>query len=68
VNGDVVGALVAGPRAEDIGPVELDHLGFLITAVGERLAAAWRAATLGGVSAVDVPADALHAARSAHVA
>ena len=68
VNGDVVGALVAGPRAEEIGPVELDHLGFLIGAVGERLAAAWRAATLGGASGVDVPADALHAARSEHVA
>jgi len=68
VNGDVVGALIAGPRAEEIGPVELDHLGFLITAVGERLAAAWRAATLGGATGVDVPADALHAARSEHVA
>jgi len=68
VNGDVVGAVVAGPRAEEIGPAELDHLGFLINAVGERLAAAWRAATLGGASGVDVPADALHAARSEHVA
>ena len=68
VNGDVVGALVAGPRAEEIGPVELDHLGFVINAVGERLAAAWRAATLGGATGVDVPADALHAARSEHVA
>jgi hypothetical protein len=68
VNGDVVGAVVAGPRAEEIGPVELDHLGFLITGVGERLAAAWRAATLGGAAGVDVPADALHAARSEHVA
>jgi hypothetical protein len=68
VNGDVVGALVAGPRAEEIGPVELEHLGFMIDAVGERLSAAWRAATLGGASGVDVPADALHAARSEHVA
>jgi hypothetical protein len=68
VNGDVVGALVAGPRAEEIGPVELDHLRFLIDAVGERMSAAWRAATLGGASGVDVPADALQAARSAHVA
>jgi hypothetical protein len=68
VNGDVVGALVAGPRAEEIGPVELDHLGFLISGVGERLAAAWRAATLGGANGVDVPADALQAARSEHVA
>ncbi len=68
VNGDVVGALVAGPRAEEIGPVELDHLRFLIDAVGERLSAAWRAATLGGVSGVDVPPDALQAARSEHIA
>ncbi|HEX6061462.1 MAG TPA: hypothetical protein VF001_05285 [Candidatus Limnocylindria bacterium] len=68
VNGDVVGALVAGPRAEDIGPAELDHLGFVVNAVGERLAAAWRAATLGGATGVDVPAEALHAARSEHVA
>ena len=50
--------------AEEIGPVELDHLGFLIAAVGDRLAGAWRAATLGGASGVDVPADALKAARS----
>jgi hypothetical protein len=68
VNGDVVGALVAGPRAEEIGPVELDHLRFLVDAVGQRLAAAWRAATLGGATGVDVPADALQAARSEHVA
>jgi hypothetical protein len=68
VNGDVVGALVAGPRAEEIGPVELDHLRFVIDAVGERLSAAWRAATLGGASGVDVPAAALQAARSEHVA
>jgi hypothetical protein len=68
VNGEVVGALVAGPRAEEIGPVELDHLRFVIDAVGERLSAAWRAATLGGASGVDVPAAALQAARSEHVA
>ena len=48
--------------------MELDHLGFLISGVGERLAAAWRAATLGGANGVDVPADALQAARSEHVA
>ena len=68
VNGGVVGAVIAGPRAEEIGPVELEHLGFLINGVGERLAAAWRAATLGGASGVDLPEDALHAARSEHVA
>jgi hypothetical protein len=68
VNGDVVGALVAGPRAEEIGPVELDHLRFVMDAVGERLSDAWRAATLGGASGVDVPAAALRAARSEHVA
>src|SRR4029077_4890429 len=68
VNGDVVGALVAGPRAEEIGPVEIDHLRALVDAVGQRLAAAWRAATLGGATGVDVPADALQAARSEHVA
>ena len=68
VNGDVVGALVAGPRAEELAPAELDLLRILVDTVGQRLAAAWRAATLGGASAVDVPADALHAARSEHVA
>jgi hypothetical protein len=68
VNGSVVGALVAGPRAEDVGPVELDRLRSLVDATGQRLAAAWRAAALGGAAGVDVPADALHAARSEHVA
>jgi len=59
---------VAGPRAEELAPAELDLLRILVDTVGQRLAAAWRAATLGGASAVDVPADALHAARSEHVA
>ncbi|HEV2249294.1 MAG TPA: hypothetical protein VGT60_02170 [Candidatus Limnocylindria bacterium] len=68
VNGDVVGAVVAGPRAEDIGPVELDHLGSLLDAAGRRLAAAWRAATLGGAAGVEVPAETLQAARSQNVA
>jgi hypothetical protein len=68
VNGDVVGAVIAGPRADDIGPVELDHLRVLLEDTGHRLAAAWRAATLGGATGVDVPADALQAARSDHVA
>ena len=68
VNGDVVGAVVVGPRAEELGPAELDHLKVLVDSVGERLAAAWRAATLGGAAAVDVPADTLQAARAESVA
>jgi len=68
VNGDVVGALVAGPRADELGPAELDHLKLLVDSVGERLAAAWRAATLGGAAAVDVPAETLQAARAESVA
>jgi hypothetical protein len=47
VNGDVVGALVAGPRALEFGPAELGDLTALVEAAGVRLAAAWRAATLG---------------------
>jgi len=68
VNGDVVGAVVVGPRAEELGPAELDHLKVLVDSVGERLAAAWRAATLGGAAAVDVSADTLQAARAQSVA
>ncbi len=68
VNGDVVGALVAGPRADELGPAELDHLRVLVDSVGQRLAAAWRAATLGGTAAVEVPADTLQAARAESVA
>lgn len=68
VNGDVVGALVAGPQAEDLGPAELARIRDLVAAASERLAGAWRAATLGGASGVDLPADAVHAARSTHVA
>lgn len=62
VNGDVVGALVAGPRAEEFGPAELDNLSLLVEGAGVRLAAAWRASTLGA-SAVNVPAEALQQAR-----
>jgi len=40
----------------------------LVDASGQRLAVAWRAATLGGATAVQVPADALQAARSENVA
>ena len=67
VNGDVVGALVAGPRAEDFGAAELDAIQTLVASAGRRLSAAWRAATLGGTSAIDVPAD-MQAARTEHVA
>lgn len=62
VNGDVVGALIVGPRADDIGSAELDVLTALVEAAGTRLAAAWRAATLGA-NAVDMPAEALQQAR-----
>ncbi|MDQ6857861.1 MAG: hypothetical protein M3Z65_02575 [Chloroflexota bacterium] len=68
VNGDVVGALVVGPQGDDLGPAELARIRDLVAAVSERLAGAWRAATLGGASGVDLPPDAVHAARSAHVA
>ena len=68
VDGDVVGALVAGPRADEIGPHDVDRLRALVDASGQRLAVAWRAATLGGATAVQVPADALQAARSENVA
>ncbi|MDP9320595.1 MAG: hypothetical protein M3P16_05835 [Chloroflexota bacterium] len=45
VNGDVVGALVAGPRAEELGAAELDHLRALVDTTQRRLVAAWRTAT-----------------------
>ena len=62
VNGDVVGALVAGPRAEELSATELDSLGALVEAAGTRLAAAWRAATLG-TAAIEMPVEALQQAR-----
>jgi hypothetical protein len=68
VNGDIVGALVAGPRADEFGPSDIEQLHALVGAVAERLAAAWRAAALGGASGVDVSAATLHAARSESVA
>ena len=68
VSGDVVGALVAGPRAEEFGPAELDEVRALVEAVGQRLAGAWRAASLGGASGVDLTAATLQAARSESVA
>jgi hypothetical protein len=68
VNGDIVGALVAGPRAEEFSTGDLDQLRSLVDAVGQRLAAAWRSAALGGASGVDVSAATLHAARSESVA
>jgi len=68
VNGEVVGALVAGPRAEELQPTELDHVGALVDAVGRRLSAAWRASTLGGANGVVVPVSALQTGRSEGVA
>ena len=62
VNGDVVGALVVGPRADEFGSAELAALTALVETAGTRLAAAWRAATLG-TAAVDMPAEALQQAR-----
>ena len=62
VNGDVVGAVVAGPRAQDFSQADLDELSALVQDAGNGLAAAWRAATLG-TSAVNMPAEALQQAR-----
>lgn len=62
VNGDVVGAVVAGPRAQDFSQADLDELSALVQDAGSGLAAAWRAATLG-TSAVNMPAEALQQAR-----
>lgn len=67
VNGGVVGAVVAGPRAEAISDDEQEQLRAIVEAASQRLAAAWRAATLGA-TAVDVRPEATQAARSAHVA
>jgi len=68
VNGDVVGAVVAGPRAEELGPQDIDKLRAIVESAGQRLAAAWRAAALGGTSGVDVPEDARQGPRAEHVA
>ena len=62
VNGDVVGAVVAGPRAEEFSQTDLDGVAALVEAAAARLAAAWRAATLG-TPAVNMPAEALRQAR-----
>ena len=62
MNGDVVGAVVAGPRAEEFSQADLDGVAALVGAAAARLAAAWRAATLG-TSAVNMPAEALQQAR-----
>lgn len=67
VNGAVVGAVIAGPRAEELGDELLATLRQAVDAAASRLAAAWRAATLGA-PAVEVPAAALEAARAANVA
>jgi len=67
VNGDVVGALVAGPRAEELSPAEIEQIAALVASVGDRLAAAWRAATLGA-PAVDMRMEALQSVRAEGVA
>jgi len=67
VNGDVVGALVAGPRADELSPAESEQIAALVASVGDRLAAAWRAATLGA-PAVDMRIEALQAVRAEGVA
>ena len=55
VSGDVVGALIAGPRFDELDPPTLEHLGELVADAGRRLAIAWRAASLGAVPAADPP-------------
>jgi hypothetical protein len=67
VDGGVVGALIAGPRGEDLNADELEALRALVASAGERLAGAWRVAN-GGAGAIDMPAGALQAPRSVHVA
>ena len=62
VNGDVVGALVAGPRAQEFSADDLATIAQLVGTASTRLAAAWRAATLG-TAGVDLPAEALQQAR-----
>jgi hypothetical protein len=62
VNGDVVGAVIAGPRAEEFSHADLDGLTTIVGTASARLAAAWREATLG-TTAVNMPAEALQQAR-----
>lgn len=62
VNGDVVGALIAGPRADEFGAGELSSITAMVESASSRLGAAWRAATVGA-AAVEVPAEALRQAR-----
>ena len=62
VNGDVVGAVIAGPRGEEFSQTDLDGVAALVEAAAARLAAAWRTATLG-TSAVNMPPEALQQAR-----
>ncbi len=62
VNGDVVGALIAGPRADEFSADELSSISAMVESASARLGAAWRAATVGA-AAVEVPAEALQQAR-----
>ena len=68
VDGDVVGALVAGPRADQLEPVAVEQLHALVDAACRRLSAVWRAATLGDAAGVEVPADSRRSSHSEHVA
>jgi len=68
VDGDVVGALVAGPCADELEPGGVERLRALVDATCRRLSAAWRAATLGDATGVEVPADSRRATHSEHVA
>ena len=68
VNGDVVGALIAGPRAEALSPQDIDQVRAIVDSAGQRLASAWRAAGLGGTSGIEVPAETRQGSRSEHVA
>ncbi|MEP7003634.1 MAG: GAF domain-containing protein [Chloroflexota bacterium] len=63
VNGDVVGALIAGPRADEFSAGELSSIAALVESASARLGVAWRAATIGA-AAVEVPAEALQQARA----
>ena len=68
VDGDVVGALIAGPCAAELEASGVERLGALVEGACRRLAAAWRAATLGDATGVEVPADARRSTHSEHVA
>jgi hypothetical protein len=68
VDGDVVGALIAGPRPDEVEPAALEQLRGLVDAACRRLSVVWRAGTLGDATGVEVPADSRRSAHSEHVA